>query len=80
MGHGTGPGRALWRYTWRMKRKPNKLLLCGLVAVQVVSAVLAWRDLAGRSDDQVRGKKKTWRLFMLLNPGNSFVYWVVGRR
>ena len=57
-----------------------KQLLGGLVAVEVVSAALAWRDLASRNDDRVRGNKNAWRVFMVLNPGNSVVYWVFGRR
>jgi hypothetical protein len=60
--------------------KLKKLLLGGLVAVEVVSAGLAWRDLSRRGDDQVRGHKKAWRVFIVLNPGNSFVYWISGRR
>jgi len=63
-----------------MKRKPNKVRLGALVAVEVVAATLAWRDLARRSDDQVRGNKKFWRVFVCLNPGNSLVYWIFGRR
>jgi len=63
-----------------MKRKPNKALLGGLVVASVISAALAWRDLAGRGDSQVRGNKKAWRAFIVLNPGNSFVYWLLGRR
>ncbi len=62
-----------------MKGKPKKLLLGGLVLAQVISAVLAWRDLGSRSNDQVRGSKKTWRVFIALNPGNSFAYWIFGR-
>jgi hypothetical protein len=62
-----------------MKGKPKKLLLGGLVLVQVISAVLAWRDLGSRSNDEVRGSKKTWRVFIVLNPGNSFAYWIFGR-
>ncbi len=63
-----------------MKQKPSKPLLVGLVAVEVVSAVLAWRDLRRRSDDLVRGKKDVWRVFISINPGNSLIYWAFGRR
>jgi hypothetical protein len=63
-----------------MKRKLPKPALVTVVAVQVVSCALAWRDLARRSDDQVRGKKNLWRAFVSVNPGNSLVYWAVGRR
>lgn len=63
-----------------MKAKPKKLLLGGLLLLEVVSAQLAWRDLSWRADDQVRGSKKTWRVFMILNPGNSLAYWAFGRK
>ena len=62
-----------------MKGHLTKLLLGGLVLAQVISAVLAWRDLGSRSNDQVRGSKKAWRVFIVLNPGNSFAYWILGR-
>jgi hypothetical protein len=55
-------------------------MLAIVVLGEVVFAVLAWRDLARRSDDQVRGKKNVWRAFITIHPGNSLVYWVVGRR
>jgi hypothetical protein len=41
---------------------------------------MAWRDLARRSDNQVRGRKNLWRVFITVNPGNSIVYWLVGRQ
>jgi hypothetical protein len=51
-----------------------------LAIVVVVEVVSAWRDLARRSDDQVRGRKNIWRAFITVHPGNSLVYWAVGRR
>jgi hypothetical protein len=61
-------------------RKSPKPVLVAIVVAEVVSAGLAWRDLARRSDNQVRGKKNLWRAVIAINPGNSLVYWVVGRR
>ncbi len=58
----------------------KKKLAAVLVPVQVVLAALAWRDLRRRPDDQVRGPKRFWRVFVLLNPGNAVVYWLAGRR
>lgn len=51
-----------------------------LAGAQTVSAVFAWRDLSRRTDAQVRGKKKLWRVLLVMNPGNSTLYWTVGRR
>jgi len=41
---------------------------------------VAFRDLARRSDEQVRGPKVLWRVLIGLNPGNSLAYWAFGRR
>jgi hypothetical protein len=51
-----------------------------VIGAEVVAAGLAWRDLGRRPSEQVRGPKKFWRLFVSLNPGNSVIYWLVGRR
>ncbi len=58
----------------------QKRLAAIIVPVQVLFAMLAWRDLARRTDDQVRGKKNVWRVFVSINPGNSLIYWLFGRR
>jgi hypothetical protein len=51
-----------------------------VVPIEVALAVLAWRDLSRRTDDQVRGEKILWRVFVSVNPGNSVFYWLLGRR
>ena len=61
-------------------RTPPREVVLAIVAVETVSAVFAYRDLARRSDEQVRGPKLLWRVVMALNPGNSIAYWVLGRR
>ena len=61
-------------------RKPPKPVLMTVVLAEVVSAVLAWRDLRRRSDAQIRGPRKAWRFAMMINPGNSIAYWILGRR
>jgi hypothetical protein len=33
-----------------------------------------------RAPGQVRGSKRFWRALILLNPGNSVLYWLFGRR
>jgi hypothetical protein len=61
-------------------KKPSKPVLTTIVVFQIVSCALAWRDLAARSDERVRGRKNLWRIFITVNPGNSIVYWLAGRR
>jgi hypothetical protein len=63
-----------------MTMNQKKLLTAVLVPIELVMAVLAWRDLAGRQEAQVRGKKNLWRAFISINPGNAVIYWLVGRR
>lgn len=63
-----------------MTTKRKRLLAAIIIPIQVVLAALAWRDLAARTDDQVRGTKKFWRIFVSINPGNSVLYWLFGRR
>jgi hypothetical protein len=62
----------------RITRKQS--LLMAIVPVQIFLSILAWRDISRRSDDQVRGPKRFWRVFVTLNPGNSLAYWMFARR
>jgi hypothetical protein len=63
-----------------MKPDLRRSLTVTLVVVEVASAVLAWRDLSHRSDSEIRGSKRGWRIVILANPGNSIAYWAFGRR
>jgi hypothetical protein len=63
-----------------MTNEQKWVLVALVVPVEVVLAVLAWRDLARRTDEQVRGKKRLWRLLVSINPGNAVIYWMFGRR
>ncbi len=49
-------------------------------ALSVVSGVAAWRDIAARTDDDIRGSRTLWRIIIIANPGNSVFYWALGRR
>ena len=60
--------------------KRGRAVLGIVVVAQTVSSALAWRDLARRSDARVRGPKNLWRVIVTINPGNSIVYWLFGRR
>jgi hypothetical protein len=61
-------------------RKPPREVVITVVAVEAVAAAFAFRDLARRTDEQVRGPKLLWRVLIGLNPGNSLAYWAFGRR
>ncbi len=60
------------------RRDPRIAVL--LVTASVLSGVLAWRDMAARSDERIRGPRRLWHVLILANPGNSVAYWLAGRR
>ncbi len=71
------PGRTTYPH---VMRKPPKEVVVAVVAAEAVSAAFAFRDLARRTDEQVRGPKLLWRILIGVNPGNSLAYWLLGRR
>ena len=62
-----------------MARVLDHPFVVGVAAVELVSAVMAWRDLSKRSDSDLRGPRRLWQGLILANPGNSLMYWAVGR-
>ncbi len=62
------------------QRRPPPAVLAPLVLAATVSGSMAWRDLNRRSPGQVRGSKRFWRVLIAMNPGNSLLYWLFGRR
>jgi hypothetical protein len=62
------------------RRRPPPAVLAPLVLAATASGSLAWRDLSRRSPGQVRGSKRFWRVLIAINPGNSLLYWLFGRR
>jgi hypothetical protein len=50
------------------------------VAVDLVLAIVAWRDLNRRSEVEIRGTKRFWHVVIVANPGNSIAYWLFGRK
>jgi hypothetical protein len=54
--------------------------IIAVVLMEVISSLLAWRDLSRRNDESIRGSKRFWRVSVVVNPGNSLFYWLFGRR
>jgi hypothetical protein len=62
-----------------MTEKQRKILAVTLV-IHLILLTLTWRDLGGRPDAAVRGRKRLWRTWSLLNTTGSVAYWTLGRR
>jgi hypothetical protein len=61
------------------KRKASPALLAAILAAHVVVTSLVWRDIRGRTDDEVRGPKRVWRTATALNTVGSIAYLLFGR-
>lgn len=59
---------------------PNKFALIPVAIIHLTAATLTWRDLAIRSDAEVRGPKPLWRVASAINTLGSAAYWLFGRR
>jgi hypothetical protein len=62
------------------RRKPNPKVIAAILVGHVAVTALTWRDLRHRTDDQVRGSKKWWRVASAANSSNSLLYLLIGRR
>jgi hypothetical protein len=61
-------------------RKPNKLVVVGVLVVHSVVAAVTWRDLRSRPAERIRGPKRIWQIASAVNTLGSIAYWVVGRK
>ena len=62
------------------RRRPPPPVIAALALAASASGAGAWRDLNRRPAARVRGSKRFWRVLIALNPGNSVLYWLFGRR
>jgi hypothetical protein len=62
------------------KAKLPKPILLVLAVVHLLVTGAAWRDLARRRADQIRGPKALWRAVSAANTAGSIVYFVIGRK
>lgn len=59
---------------------PQKKALLALAAIEFTAKLLALRDLHRRSDEQIRGSKRLWRMAMAINFFGPASYFAFGRR
>jgi hypothetical protein len=60
--------------------KPNPKVIAAILVGHVALTAWTWRDLRHRTDEQVRGKKKWWRVASAANSSNSLLYLLIGRK
>ena len=62
-----------------MTEQQKRILGVALV-LHAIFLALTWRDLRVRPDAAVRGNKRLWRAWSMLNTSGSVAYWLFGRR
>jgi hypothetical protein len=65
---------------WDELAVPKKVLVMGLVALQVSLAVSAWTDLYERPAELVNGSKRKWAAVIAVNFVGPVLYFRRGRR
>lgn len=60
--------------------RPSPRVLAALVVAHVIVVTLTWRDIRYRTDDQIRGSKRLWRIASAGQMGNALVYWLFARK
>ncbi len=58
----------------------QKKVLIAVLVVHVIVARFTLRDLRRRPASAVRGPKRLWRIWAMVNTTGSLAYWLVGRR
>jgi hypothetical protein len=58
----------------------RKQILTIVAIIHIVLVSLTLRDLGRRPDASVRGPKRLWRTWAVLNTTGSIAYWTIGRR
>lgn len=64
---------------WREMTETQKAIAVVTVVVQLTMAIFAWRDLARRSNDEVRGPKWRWAIAIGANFFGPIAYFRRGR-
>jgi hypothetical protein len=60
-------------------RRAGAVRLAPILIGHVIITAFTWRDLRRRSDAQVHGSKRIWRVASALNTLGSLAYWLFGR-
>lgn len=58
----------------------QKKFAIAAAAVEISVKLLALRDINKRSDDEIRGSKRAWRMALVVNFFGPAAYFLFGRR
>lgn len=64
---------------WQDYSRRQRTAVVGLAVVEVALASAAWRDLARRPDEEIRGPKWGWALVIAVNIVGPLCYFRFGR-
>jgi hypothetical protein len=78
-GEGGDRGSEGGRGSFNLTDQQKRVLVVVLVA-HLILAKVTWLDLRRRPAAAVRGPKRLWRTWSLLNTTGSMAYWTIGRR
>ena len=65
---------------WKDLSTRQRVTIFALGVVQLALASLAWRDLAHRPRERVRGPKRLWGFVIAVNWVGPLSYFTVGRK
>jgi len=65
---------------WSELSTQAKVAVVSLAAVEVVVTTIAFRDLHGRTAEQVNGPRWLWRISFLVQPFGPAGYLLLGRK
>lgn len=65
---------------WSELSSSQQRAISVVAILEIALTVAAWRDLASRPADRVRGPRRLWALAVLVQPVGPLAYFAVGRR
>jgi hypothetical protein len=65
---------------WSELSSAQQRTISAVAVLEIALTIAAWRDMASRPADRVRGPKGLWALGVLVQPVGPPAYFAVGRR
>jgi len=69
-----------WHTRLVARRRPSPATIAVLLVAHLVVTSVTWRDIRHRSEEQIRGSKRLWRVLSATNMSWSLAYFLLGRK